>query len=148
MAEPVLRTGEGETVELGAAVVLGEILAGAAEEVVDPRVEAVCQKWDEVTEGREPYGSTSLASIDGYDETPASNRSEIFDVTGAGGLSAHLGGGRLPLALVAGERSHGLGRAELFAESLQTIEIEPGQLERRHFLRAQSAAGHIYPLPE
>jgi rfaE bifunctional protein kinase chain/domain len=34
-----------------------------------------------VTRGGE---GASLASIDGYDETPASNRSEIFDVTGAG----------------------------------------------------------------
>ncbi len=34
-----------------------------------------------VTRGGE---GASLASIDGYDEAPASNRSEIFDVTGAG----------------------------------------------------------------
>jgi rfaE bifunctional protein kinase chain/domain len=34
-----------------------------------------------VTRGGE---GASLASIEGYDETPASNRSEIFDVTGAG----------------------------------------------------------------
>jgi len=34
-----------------------------------------------VTRGGE---GSSLASVDGYDETPASNRSEIFDVTGAG----------------------------------------------------------------
>jgi len=34
-----------------------------------------------VTRGGE---GAALASIEGYDETPASNRSEIFDVTGAG----------------------------------------------------------------
>ena len=66
-----------------AEAVLGQPLGGRAgrEASLSLLREQIGARCLVVTRGGE---GASLASIDGYDETPASNRSEIFDVTGAG----------------------------------------------------------------